>query len=385
MNRSAEVAAFQKLVPAADIETCTHEQLQASLQYTRQRKLRLRLRFPAEYPRSELLIEILSTSLPDVALRRLTKFADAKAKELSKDGLPQVQAIVEFVQSSLSENKLLYAFDEVRQLRLLADANGGEVKLVNERAGRIKVLLRQGPYFFQVNVKIDDHYPDSTIRVACDESNLPPNVVDIIVKRANEMARRITLGYTADQALYASNPLKKPLSLLAPPEPTKKAAPGLKKFGKAAKAAPVPIVIKEAHKDKIAPLYYAADGGLLHQSPLDEAVKSILPVVKTYLYETMLKSLPSTTCPECAQLVLPTNPTTALDANAVPLQAYCGHWFHTECLGKKLQSPPFAHPCVACHVILHHPRWPSDLAELSTRYEREQRLAREIAEIADMF
>ncbi|KDO29811.1 hypothetical protein SPRG_19698 [Saprolegnia parasitica CBS 223.65] len=383
MDRSAEVAAFQKLIPAANIETCTHEQLQASLQDTRQRKLRLRLRFPDEYPRRELLIEILSTSLPDVALRRLTKFADAKATELSKEGLPQVQAIVELVQTSLAENKLLFAFDEVRQLRLLADANGGEMKLVNERAGRIKVLLRQGPYFFQVNVKLDDHYPDSTIRVVCDESNLPPNVVDAIVKQANDMARRITLGYTADQALYASNPLKKPLSLLAPPEPTKKA--GAKKFGKAAKAATSPIVIKEAPKEKIAPLYYAEDGGILHRSPLDEAVKSILPVVKTYLWETVLKSLPSTACPECAQLVLPTNPATALDPNAVPLQAYCGHWFHTECLGKKLQSPPFAHPCVACHVILHHPKWPSDLAELSTRYEREQRLEREIAEIADMF
>ncbi|OQR84304.1 hypothetical protein ACHHYP_13573 [Achlya hypogyna] len=360
MDRSSEVATFRKLVPASDIETATLEQLQASFQYTRNRKLRLRLRFPDDYPRSELIIEILSPTLPDIALRRLTKFADAKASELAKEGLPQVQAIVELVQMSLAENKLLYAFDEIRQLRLLAEANDGAIKLLNERAGRIKVVLRKDAYFFQANIKLDDHYPDSAITVACDESNFPPTVVDSLVKQANDMARRIALGYSADQALYASNPLKKPLSLLAEPEP-------------------------EAPKDHIAPLYYAEDGGILHRSPLDEAVKSILPVVKTFLWQSRIQTLPSTTCPECDQRVLHADPTTKVDGGSVPLLAYCGHWYHDECLGKKLESPPFAHGCKACNVILHHPKWPSDLNEMQARYERAQRLEREIADIADMF
>ncbi|RHY98951.1 hypothetical protein DYB26_004424 [Aphanomyces astaci] len=169
MNRQDEVAAFQKLMPASAIESCSPEQLQASIQYTRYRKLRLRLRFPDNYPNEELVIELMSDTLPDVALRRLTKFVDAKASELAKLGQPQVQAVVELIQSSLADNKLLYANDEVRQLRLLAEQNGGEIKL-NERAGRIKLLLRHRGYVFH--------------------------------------------GYTADQALFASNPLKKPLRLV---------------------------------------------------------------------------------------------------------------------------------------------------------------------------
>ncbi|RQM24024.1 hypothetical protein B5M09_004860 [Aphanomyces astaci] len=172
MNRQDEVAAFQKLMPASAIESCSPEQLQASIQYTRYRKLRLRLRFPDNYPNEELVIELMSDTLPDVALRRLTKFVDAKASELAKLGQPQVQAVVELIQSSLADNKLLYANDEVRQLRLLAEQNGGEIKL-NERAGRVKLLLRHRGYVFHANIKLDDHYPDSPIAVSCDESNLP--------------------------------------------------------------------------------------------------------------------------------------------------------------------------------------------------------------------
>ncbi|RHY60734.1 hypothetical protein DYB38_013769, partial [Aphanomyces astaci] len=121
--------------------------------YTRYRKLRLRLRFPDNYPNEELVIELMSDTLPDVALRRLTKFVDAKASELAKLGQPQVQAVVELIQSSLADNKLLYANDEVRQLRLLAEQNGGEIKL-NERAGRIKLLLRHRGYVFHVGKTI---------------------------------------------------------------------------------------------------------------------------------------------------------------------------------------------------------------------------------------
>ncbi|OQS07847.1 hypothetical protein THRCLA_00159 [Thraustotheca clavata] len=384
MDRSAEVAIFKKLVPGKSIETCSPEQLQATLEYSRYRKLRLRLRFPENYPSSELIIEIMSNSLPDITLRRLTKFADTKAKELSKENKPQVQSIVELIQTSLTENKLLCSFDEIRQLRLLVEKNNGEIKLINERAGRIKIMFRKNTYFFQVNLKLDDLYPDSPIKVICDESNFPPSVVDVMVKQANEMVRRIIMGYTADQALYASNPLRKPLSLLSINDnDSKNAAPGAKKFGKNAKAAPIPI--KESPVENISPMYYAEDGGILHRSPLDDAVKSILPVCRQLLWEKFIQILPTEKCPECTLALLSENPTDKIDEENSPLMAYCGHWYHTDCLGKKLQTPPFAHGCKVCNVILHHPKWPSDLNELQQRYERAQRLEREIADIADMF
>ncbi|KAF0686616.1 Aste57867_21588 [Aphanomyces stellatus] len=398
MSRQDELTAFKKLVPASCIETCSPEQLQASIQYTRYRKLRMRLRFPDKYPHEELVIELMSDTLPDIALRRLTKFVDAKAVELAKAGQPQVQPIVELVQASLADNKLLYAFDEIRQLRLLAEQNGGEIKLI-ERAGRIKLLLRYKNYTFHANMKLDDHYPDSPVAFACDESNFPPSVTDLIVKRANNMIGRIVQvrhhnvaydpdlqvfqGYTADQALFASNPIKKPLTLIEAIE-TEIAPPPRKPGTKKAAAAPK-IIIKESTRETISPLYYALDGGILHRAPLDVAVKSLIPVVKTFVWEQCLVGLSATTCVACSKSLFPEDPTTKLSPATTPIQAYCEHWYHTECLGQILERPPFVHGCQACQVVLHHPKWSTNVDDMKRKHVRDQQQARELEELADMF
>ncbi|CAK4608665.1 unnamed protein product [Aphanomyces euteiches] len=381
MERQDELAAFKRFIPASGIETCSPEHLQASIQCTRYRKLRLRLRFPDNYPREELMVELTSDTLPDIALRRLTKFIDAKAIEFAKEGKPQVETIVALIQSSLQDNKLLYAFDEVRQLRLLAEQNGGEIKL-NERAGRIKLHLKRNEYFFHANIKLDDHYPDSPIVISCDGSNYPPSIADAITKRANDIVARIVQGYTVDQAFFASNPIKKPLALI---EAIDTEIPQPKKTGgkKAAAAATAPI--KHAPRDNIAPLYYGLDGGILHESPLDEAVKSLLPVCKTFLWDQCLVGLPATTCVTCSKAILPTDPKSKLSPGQVQLQTYCGHWYHHDCLGQILSSPPFVHGCKACNVVLHHPKWSSNVDELKRAHERAARQARELEEIADMF
>ena len=42
------------------------------------------MQFPDNYPNEEVLIELLSDSLPDIALRRMTKFADNKVRSYIK-------------------------------------------------------------------------------------------------------------------------------------------------------------------------------------------------------------------------------------------------------------------------------------------------------------
>ncbi|ETW07403.1 hypothetical protein H310_01928, partial [Aphanomyces invadans] len=379
MTRQDEVDVFQKLVPAAGIESCCLEQLQATIQYTRYRRLRFRLRFPDTYPNDALVIELTSDTLPDFALRRMTKFVDAKATELAKAGQPQVQAVVELILSSLADNKLLYAFDEVRQLRLLAEQNGGDIKL-NERTGRIKLLLRHKAYFFHANIKLDDHYPDSPIAISCDESNLPPSIVALVTKQVNDMVARIVQGYTAEQALFASNPIKKPVSLV---EAIADEATPAKKSGPRKAAAKV--AIKASPRDSIAPMYYAQDGGILHHAPLDVAVKSLIPVVKTFLWTQCLVGLADTACVSCNEPILGSDPLTKVSDTMQPIQAYCGHWYHHACLGAILQSPPFVHGCKACNVVLHHPKWSTNVDDLKRAHERAIRQARELEEIADMF
>ncbi|KAF0775364.1 hypothetical protein AaE_000936, partial [Aphanomyces astaci] len=177
MNRQDEVAAFQKLMPASAIESCSPEQLQASIQYTRYRKLRLRLRFPDNYPNEELVIELMSDTLPDVALRRLTKFVDAKASELAKLGQPQVQAVVEADPILTCRQQVA-----VRQRRSAAVETTGRAKRGRNQTQRARRSCKATPAtprlllprtYTHANIRLDDHYPDSPIAVSCDESNLP--------------------------------------------------------------------------------------------------------------------------------------------------------------------------------------------------------------------
>lgn len=298
---------------------------------------------------------------------------------------------------------------------------------MNEKKGSIKVEIQQEKYNFRVTFKLDDNYPASGVEVATGETNFHPNLVFIHISQAQELIRRCMLGYTLEQALAASNPIKRPPNLQKKakgPKLTKQHLNNLKgdvKFLKQAtdlrqvntkKAAGRPGFAndtatrraarrelktlskeelekesKQAELDQAAQeaeAYAASFGG---SSTPTKSLKGVFEFLKTNFVNRMI----SEPCLVCQKKILPRDPTKvdgmikSKDLKR-PERVLCGHWFHWGCLDLWMTTPPFGKTCPLCPDIpLYHPDWPADVKKLERAWANKQNKERELNEVADCF
>ncbi|KAH8419382.1 hypothetical protein KR222_010293 [Zaprionus bogoriensis] len=161
------------------------------------RSMTVCLRFPAEnYPqRSAILVELKSRSYSDKLLAELTRLIDAHARE--NLGEPQALRVLAFAQQYLLDNPLCVCLDEIKQLR--TDLKGQESTQPEQSASQLKLrqrtscvelIARGGRYVYRVTAAVPDNYPDQSVELRGQESNLPAVLVRYLNGQSREIARQ---------------------------------------------------------------------------------------------------------------------------------------------------------------------------------------------------
>ena len=97
----------------------------------------------------------------------------------------------------MENNNLIPVWDELPMikevLRLKDHQPADELKLF-EKAGKLKVIARQGDHFLNFEVKIPEEYPSAKPDLVFNEHNFDENFVKIYEAAANQILRRLWEG-----------------------------------------------------------------------------------------------------------------------------------------------------------------------------------------------
>lgn len=159
------------------------------------RSMTVCLRFPAQnYPQSSsILVELKSRHYSDKLLAELTRLIDVYARD--NLGEPQALRVLAFAQQYLLDNPLCVCLDEIKQLR--TDLKSSEVTQdaasqlkLRQRTSCVELIARGGRYVYRVTAAVPDTYPDQSVELRGQESNLPNVLVRYLNGQSREIARQ---------------------------------------------------------------------------------------------------------------------------------------------------------------------------------------------------
>uniref|UniRef100_A0A1I8PMX0 RWD domain-containing protein n=1 Tax=Stomoxys calcitrans TaxID=35570 RepID=A0A1I8PMX0_STOCA len=350
----------ENVVPHSKIIACTKDpallrvDIQSNQYY---RQFTVCLRFPSEYPKQSVLIELKSKTLSEKFLQGLTGLCERQVKQ-EYLGKPHCIKVLQFLQQYVNDNPLCVCFDEIQQLRkdLGEDASTDQLKL-KQKSSCVHFTVKGGEYYYRVKAVIPDDYPLHCVDLQQQETNLPAVLLRYLNGQSREIARQCV-----------EPPLRMP------------------KGKTAADFQPAPSLYR--------------------------TLKFCLEATKGFHLEE---------CPICGKLVLPQTPAELeADDNkdAFVERVYCGHLFHQGCLKLYLSEPPFPKggklcpaksrhlrtdatyymgggmqgskiPTIlpdkggACGIRLAHDRWVVNVKMAESRWAQKQARQRELEEVVD--
>ncbi|XP_075148699.1 uncharacterized protein LOC142222440 [Haematobia irritans] len=347
----------ENVVPNSKIIACTTQLLRVDIQNSQYyRQFTICLRFPSDYPKQGILIELKSKTLSEKFLQGLTGLCEKQIKQ-EYIGKPHCIKVLQFLQQYVQDNSLCVCYDEIQQLRkdLGVDSSTDHLKL-KQKSNSIHFTAKGGEYYYRLKATIPDDYPQHCAEFHQQETNLPTVLLRYLNGQSREIARQCV-----------EPPLRMP------------------KGKTAADFQPVPSLYR--------------------------ALKFCLEATKGFHTEE---------CPICSKLVLPHNPAdleTDDNKDAYVERVYCGHLFHQGCLKLYLSEPPFPKggklcpakrrhlrtdatyymggvqgskiPTIlpdkggACGIRLAHDRWVVNVKVAESRWAQKQARQRELEEVVD--
>lgn len=159
------------------------------------RSMTVCLRFPAQnYPQSSsILVELKSRIYSDMLLAELTRLIDVYARD--NLGEPQALRVLAFAQQYLLDNPLCVCLDEIKQLRTdlktpeITPYAASQLKL-RQRTSCVELIARGGGYVYRVTAAVPDTYPEQSVELRGQESNLPNVLVRYLNCQSREIARQ---------------------------------------------------------------------------------------------------------------------------------------------------------------------------------------------------
>lgn len=348
----------ENVVPNSKIIACNEQIVRIDISSNEfHRQITVVCRFPKEYPKQVILIELKSKTLSSKFLDALASLAEKRVADSC--GKPQILLVLRFIEQYLKENPLCICFDEIQQLRkeLGKEAKSEQLKL-KQKSTTVILTATGGKYFYKTSAYIPEEYPLKCVDLQQQETNLPNVLLRYLNGQSREIARQC---------------VEPPLILLKDPK-------------NAANFQPAPSLYK--------------------------ALKFCIEATRDFHNEI---------CPICDAKVLPENPadveTNDSTDNFVE-RVYCGHLFHQGCLKLYLQEPPFPkggklcpakqrhtrsdakyykgsggsgskQPTVGidtggeCGIRLAHDRWVVNVKVAETRWAQKQARERELEEVVD--
>ena len=253
----------------------------------------------------------------------------------------------------------------------------------------------------------------------------------IHIKQADEIVRRLVLGYKVEDALAGSNPQKAPVLK----KKSDKSAPTIKLTNNYVNSLKGDVrflkkvdelrevknkVNKDNHKIKHHSAFVrktarralknlnkvegAKEKELMEEleameeaesraemnGPGDCSTPSLFPAINFLLTSFFFRML-TEKCQVCGEQILPDSAELAAkrskvkDGPLTPKRVYCSHWYHHKCLHNYLTKPPFGKPCPTCGLMVYHLDWSSDVKKLEKAWATKQARIREISEVSDCF
>lgn len=201
-------------------------QMRIYMNYNVNKMLDLTIIFPqpdpaapqTDYPNSAIVIKLASKVLPAKLVETLKKKGEAMIKKLAYGGQaatdgkapvkgkPQALAAFEFVRNILENNNLIPAWDEIplikEVLRLKSPGKEEQEKKVAaydefkmfEKAGKFKIKLCEGKFFFEFELIIPEMYPEDCAGFKVIDHNFDPNYYEKFVHRAKQLIQRLHQG-----------------------------------------------------------------------------------------------------------------------------------------------------------------------------------------------
>lgn len=351
----------ENVVPNSKIIACTaaapaplvRVDIQENQHY---RQFTVCLRFPNDYPKQSVLIELKSKTLSEKFLIGLTGLCE---KQILQEylGKPHCIKVLQFLQQYVKDNPLCVCFDEIQQLRkdVGPDLSADQLKL-KQKSGTVQFTAKGGDYYYTVKALVPEDYPQRYVDLQKPETNLPNILLRYLNGQSREIARQCV-----------EPPLRMP------------------KGKTLADFQPVPSLYR--------------------------ALKFCLEATRGFHAEE---------CPICDKLVLPRNPSDLVkddNQDSYVERVYCGHLFHQGCLKQYLSEPPFPKggklcpakrrhlrsdatyylggnqgpktPTVLpdkggeCGIRLAHDRWVVNVKLAESRWAQKQARQRELDEVVD--
>mmetsp|Transcript_21763 Transcript_21763/g.33609 ORF Transcript_21763/g.33609 Transcript_21763/m.33609 type:complete len:172 (+) Transcript_21763:253-768(+) len=150
--------------------------------------------------------------MPLKLVETLGKKAEAMVKKLAGTqdastgdwkGKPQAFAVFEFLKNILENNNLIPAWGELPQIKgilrtpkkdeKLDELKHDEIKLF-EKAGKLKIKLRQGTFFLEFEVEVPEEYPAIKPEMKFISHNYDKNFAKIFEAGAQEILRTLWQG-----------------------------------------------------------------------------------------------------------------------------------------------------------------------------------------------
>ena len=152
---------------------------------------------PAQnYPNASLVVKLKSKCLPHKLVEFLIKKSEGTVKKLVTEGKPQVVPVFDFLKNIMTNNNLIPVWSEMPALKEVLRLQGenkdmlDEMKLF-EKAGKIKMKLRQRKFYLDVEFVIPEAYPYAQLEIKFLDHNYDPNFARLFFARAEEIIRRL--------------------------------------------------------------------------------------------------------------------------------------------------------------------------------------------------
>lgn len=163
-------------------------QVRVDINQTQLRSITACLRFPDEYPKKPLLVELKSRTLVEKVLDTFEKTCEQYCKS-DLLGKPQIIPLLKYLSKTLEENPLCICYGEVLTVKDLIARSNGELKL-KQKKSIIALSAKGGAYYFKLDIFIPTNYPEERPTWEKHESNFPDALTRFLDGQTKEIIRR---------------------------------------------------------------------------------------------------------------------------------------------------------------------------------------------------
>ena len=208
-TRKDELAKLRDTLHPKELNTCNRNTVQVTISITPYRRALVRFHLRDNYPEKPAIVELDAPMLAPGVTKKLLKACESRISLCASSGDMQVFNTVTFLKKVMNENKLLPCVDEVKKQTKQASTVCTNVAM-SEKTGLVRLDFQNGKYAITMDLKIPDDYPAAQPVIKFRKSTFPKIITEVYHAQASEVARRLMLGYTEEQALRASDGLKRP-------------------------------------------------------------------------------------------------------------------------------------------------------------------------------